>query len=72
MSSFYWGYMLSQLFGNRLSEKFGGDVVMYFAAMVWSLGVMCVSFAAYISVSLSLIIRILTGMAQGDYIKYIV
>ena len=57
--------MLTQLIGSRLSEKFGGGVVMYFSGFVWSLGVLCVSFAAYVSRPLAVIIRILTGMAQG-------
>ena len=57
--------MVSQLFGNRLSERFGGGVVMYFSAVVWSLGMMCISFAARISLPLSLVVRMLTGMAQG-------
>ena len=57
--------MLSQLFGSRLSERFGGGVVMYFAAVVWSLGIVCVSFAVYVSMPLAVFIRVLTGMAQG-------
>ena len=65
LSSFYWGYLLSQLVGHRVSEKFGGGVVMYFSAVVWSLGVICVSYAAYVSMALAVMIRVLTGMAQG-------
>ena len=66
LTSFYWGYMLTQLIGNRLSERYGGGVVMYFSGMVWSLGVACVSYSAYVSISFAVIIRILIGMAQGE------
>lgn len=65
LSSFYWGYLFSQLIGHRLSDRFGGGVVMYLTAVVWSLGVICVSYAAYVSMVLAVIVRALTGMAQG-------
>ena len=65
LSSFYWGYLLSQIVGHRVLERFGAGVVMYLTAVVWSLGVICISYAAYVSMALAVIIRVLTGMAQG-------
>ena len=65
LSSFYWGCLFSQLVGHRVSERFGGGVVMYLSAMVWSLGVICVSYAAYVSMAMAVVVRVLTGMAQG-------
>ena len=65
LSSFYWGWLFSQLVGHRLSEKFGGGVVMYLSAVVWSLGAICVSYAAYVSMVMAVMVRVLTGMAQG-------
>ena len=38
---------------------------MYLSAMVWSLGVICVSYAAYVSMAMAVVVRVLTGMAQG-------
>ena len=65
LSSFYWGYLFSQIVGHRVSERYGGGVVMYLTAVVWSLGVIGVSYFAYVSMALAVIVRVLTGMAQG-------
>ena len=45
-SSFFYGYLLSQLPGGYASTKFGGRNVLYFAVISFSLSTMCIPFAA--------------------------
>ena len=37
MGSFSYGYMMSQIVGGFLADKFGGAIVMVYCGVVWSL-----------------------------------
>lgn len=37
LSSFFWGYTLTQVFGGYCSDKYGGEEVILLAAIGWSL-----------------------------------
>lgn len=37
LSSFFWGYTLTQVLGGYFSDKIGGQRVIFFAAIGWSL-----------------------------------
>ena len=36
MSSFFWGYMVSQVYGGSLADHLGGDMVLVLAGVIWS------------------------------------
>ncbi|KAL0477239.1 12 TM domain-containing transmembrane protein [Acrasis kona] len=36
LSSFYWGYLFTQILGGILSKQFGGKVVLYTGVCLWS------------------------------------
>ncbi|KFB44190.1 AGAP008942-PA-like protein [Anopheles sinensis] len=72
LSSFFWGYTLTQVLGGYLSDKFGGQKVILLAAIGWSLitfwmpNIITSSslFASY-SIPFIVTIRIINGACQG-------
>lgn len=71
MSAFFWGYMPAQVVGGYLSDKYGGEVILGLAAVVWSLLTLAVPFlpvSPILFVSPTMIIiaaRMCTGLSQG-------
>lgn len=65
LGAFYWGYILTQVIGGNLSDRFGGDLVQWAAAIVWSFSTLAVVPAVRVSVWLLVLVRLLTGLAQG-------
>lgn len=71
MSAFFWGYMPAQVIGGYLSDKYGGEVILGLAAIVWSLLTLAVPFMTVSSIlffSPTMIIfaaRMCTGLSQG-------
>lgn len=66
LGAFYWGYILTQVIGGNLSDRFGGDLIQWTAATVWSLSTLAVVPATHVSVWLLVLVRFLTGLAQGE------
>ncbi|KAK3602604.1 hypothetical protein CHS0354_034330 [Potamilus streckersoni] len=71
LSSFFWGYTMTQFLGGYLSDRIGGDVVVPIAACFWSVITFWTPQITYISedkhVTLRIVIfsRVLLGMFQG-------
>lgn len=72
LSSFFWGYTLTQVLGGYLSDKIGGQRVIYLAAIGWSLITFWMPNVIYFSGSFKensipfiVTIRILNGAFQG-------
>lgn len=71
LSSFFWGYTLTQVVGGYLSDRIGGHKVILTAALGWSLftfwmpGVIRLFSAPETSVNFIVIMRILHGAFQG-------
>lgn len=68
LSSFFWGYCLTQVFGGHLSDKVGGEKVILVSALLWGLITAVIPPAAHVSavplVYISLL-RFLKGLFQG-------
>lgn len=64
LSSFFYGYLSTQILGGYLSYRFGGGNVLLFACFVWSLFTFL---TPYVSSSMPLLIlcRILLGAGEG-------
>lgn len=72
LSSFFWGYTLTQVMGGYFSDRFGGQRVILFAALGWSIITFLMptiiwSAASVKSYTIPIIvtIRILNGALQG-------
>ena len=65
LSSFYWGYVLTQIIGGHLSDRYGGDLMQWVAAVVWSLAALSITYVTHVSGLLVILARFLIGMAQG-------
>lgn len=71
MSSFFWGYMPAQVIGGFLSDKYGGEVILGFAGVLWALLTLAVPFIISLPVlfmtptTIMLAARMCTGLSQG-------
>ena len=65
LSSFYWGYLFTQILGGILAEKYGGDFVQLTAAIVWSLGALVLTCVSNVTELVLVILRFIIGLAQG-------
>ncbi|KAM4692004.1 voltage-gated purine nucleotide uniporter SLC17A9 [Rhinophrynus dorsalis] len=68
LSSFFWGYCLTQVMGGHLSDKMGGERVIFLSALTWGLITVVTPLAAHMtSVPLVLVslLRFLMGLVQG-------
>ena len=71
MSAFFWGYMPAQVVGGYLSDQYGGEVILGYAGVVWSLLTLTVPFLHsfpmfFISPTVVIIVtRMCTGLSQG-------
>lgn len=73
LSSFFWGYTLTQVLGGYFSDKYGGQRVIYLAAIIWAAVTFLMpdllTMASYTSATWSItwvvIVRIINGAAQG-------
>lgn len=76
MSSFFWGYMPAQVVGGFLSDKYGGEVILGFAAVGWAFLTLSVPFIASFPVlfmtptKMMLVARMCTGLSQGQETKF--
>jgi len=65
LSSFFTGYIITQILGGWLSNRFGGKVVLGFAVLWWSLFTILTPMAAFLSMAMLIVIRVAMGMGEG-------
>ncbi|KAM8946686.1 voltage-gated purine nucleotide uniporter SLC17A9 [Pelodytes ibericus] len=68
LSSFFWGYCLTQVMGGHLSDKVGGERVLFLSAVTWGLITAITPLAAHMSSAplvLVSLLRFLMGLLQG-------
>jgi len=65
LSSFFYGYILTQLIGGRLSEIFGGKHLFGFGILCTAILTIVSPFAARVSPYLFIAVRVLEGVGEG-------
>ena len=65
LSSFFWGYILTQFAGSFLSQKFGAKYVLAIGLSVSSLTTAVIPFVAKQSFAFLVTLRVITGICQG-------
>lgn len=65
LSSFFIGYMATQVAGGALANRFGGKVVLGFAVLWWSVFTILTPPAAFFSFGILIATRILMGVGEG-------
>mmetsp|Transcript_5042 Transcript_5042/g.18370 ORF Transcript_5042/g.18370 Transcript_5042/m.18370 type:complete len:442 (+) Transcript_5042:111-1436(+) len=71
LGAFFWGYILTQVAGGVLSQRFGGKYVLVAAVLMWSAMTLLTPMAARVghanggSITLLVLVRILTGVGEG-------
>ncbi|KAJ3693050.1 hypothetical protein LUZ60_012145 [Juncus effusus] len=64
-SSFFWGYLLTQIVGGIWADKFGGKIVLGFGVVWWSIATVLTPLAAKIGLPCLLIMRAFMGIGEG-------
>ncbi|KAL5859684.1 hypothetical protein ACOSQ4_000980 [Xanthoceras sorbifolium] len=64
-SSFFWGYLLTQIVGGIWADKIGGKLVLGFGVVWWSLATILTPIAAKIGLPFLLIMRAFMGIGEG-------
>ncbi|XP_010275629.1 PREDICTED: ascorbate transporter, chloroplastic-like isoform X2 [Nelumbo nucifera] len=64
-SSFFWGYLLTQIVGGIWADKIGGKFVLGFGVVWWSVATVLTPVAARIGLPFLLIMRALMGIGEG-------
>jgi MFS family permease len=65
LSAFFVGYLLTQVVGGRLADRFGGKIVLAGGVLLWSLFTILTPPAAAIGFAVLLIARIGMGLGEG-------
>jgi MFS transporter, ACS family, solute carrier family 17 (sodium-dependent inorganic phosphate cotransporter), other len=65
LSAFFWGYIVSQLAGGWIADRFGGKAVLAFGVACWSLATFITPLCAALSFPLLLAARVLLGVGEG-------
>ena len=65
LSSFFVGYLLTQIVGGRLADRFGGKAVLAGGVLLWSLFTLLTPPAAALGFSMLLIARVGMGLGEG-------
>lgn len=65
LSSFYLGYLLLQIVGGRLADRFGGKWVLGLGVVFWSLFTLITPPAAALGIGALIATRILMGMGEA-------
>ncbi|NKB35624.1 MAG: MFS transporter [Gammaproteobacteria bacterium] len=65
LSSFFIGYLLTQVLCGRLADRFGGKLLLGIAVLVWSLFTFITPFAAYAGFAGLILARIGMGAGEG-------
>ncbi|XP_057851233.1 sodium-dependent phosphate transport protein 1, chloroplastic [Cryptomeria japonica] len=64
-SSFFWGYLLTQIAGGIWADKVGGKLVLGFGVIWWSIATMLTPIAAKIGLPALLFVRVCMGIGEG-------
>lgn len=64
-SAFFYGYVLTQIPGGYLADKYGGKQVLSFGVVSWSLMTLLTPFAASTNLGVLLASRALLGIGEG-------
>ncbi|CAG8566646.1 5093_t:CDS:2 [Cetraspora pellucida] len=65
LSSFFFGYLTTQVLGGALSDKYGGKSVLGVSAILWTLFTFLTPISAKIGLEYLLLCRILLGVGEG-------
>jgi len=65
LSSFFIGYLLTQVIGGKLADRYGGKVVLGFGVLLWSLFTLVTPPAAALGITVLIVARILMGMGEA-------
>jgi len=65
LSSFAAGYILLQLVGGRLADRFGGKIVLGVGVLLWSLFTILTPPAAHVGIGVLLLARVAMGMGEA-------
>ncbi len=65
LSSFFLGYLLTQVAGGWLAERYGGKIVLAAGVVFWSLSTILTPIAAAGGLTALLITRVLMGVGEG-------
>ena len=68
LSSFYVGYMIMQVLGGFLADRFGGKIVLGLGVLIWSFFTIVTPWAAFSGMLGLLIARI--GMGLGEAVTF--
>ncbi|KAK8587999.1 hypothetical protein V6N12_022460 [Hibiscus sabdariffa] len=64
-SSFFWGYLLTQILGGIWADKIGGKLVLGFGVVWWSVATILTPIAARIGLPFLLTMRAFMGIGEG-------
>ncbi|KVH89099.1 Major facilitator superfamily [Cynara cardunculus var. scolymus] len=64
-SSFFWGYLLTQIVGGIWADKIGGKQVLGFGVIWWSVATVLTPIAAKIGLPFLLVMRAFMGIGEG-------
>ncbi|KAL3536809.1 hypothetical protein ACH5RR_000175 [Cinchona calisaya] len=64
-SSFFWGYLLTQIIGGIWADKIGGKLVLGFGVVWWSIATVLTPIAARIGLPFLLAMRAFMGIGEG-------
>jgi len=70
LGSFFFGYVLTQVPGGRLSEKYGGKTIFGWGIFLTSLFTVLSPPAAYMGEGAFIFIRILEGLSEVRFCTY--
>ena len=65
LSSFFVGYLLTQVAGGWLAERYGGKIVLGFGVVFWSFFTLLTPIAAAGGMTALLVTRVLMGVGEG-------
>jgi ACS family sodium-dependent inorganic phosphate cotransporter len=65
LSSFFFGYLLLQIVGGRMADRFGGKIVLGIGVLLWSLFTVLTPPAAHLGFTILLAARIAMGMGEA-------
>jgi len=68
LSSFYIGYLVMQIYGGRLADRFGGKLILGLGVLIWSLFTIVTPWAAVAGLSALFLTRI--GMGLGEAVTF--
>jgi MFS family permease len=68
MSSFFVGYLMTQVVGGWLADRFGGKLILGFGVLFWSAFTIITPSAAFAGLSLLLLSRV--GMGLGEAVTF--